>query len=178
MVRTDNRDGVVALQRLIGRKLVALRNAGEQLISNLRSSTGLSLEGLARLIGTSKSTLSRLENDEIAQPFRGTMRKLVLSLAQVLCTSRRETERYLELAGIDRSLLTDTEEIQLGFVPSIVPGSSDEEAQLERLARIYKELLGQLEAKEAENGDKQFTAKSQAQNPGVHQHLAGDREKT
>ncbi len=121
-------------------------------LSNLRSSANLSLDGLARLVGTSKSTLSRLENDEIAQPFRGTTRKLVLSLAQVLCTSRRETERYLELAGIDRSLLTDLEEIQLGFVPRIAPGSPDEETQLERLAHIYKELLGQLEAKEAEMG--------------------------
>jgi transcriptional regulator with XRE-family HTH domain len=121
-------------------------------LSNLRSSADLSLDGLARLVGTSKSTLSRLENDEIAQPFRGTIRKLVLSLAQVLCTSRRETERYLELAGIDRSLLTDMEEIQLGFVPRIVPGSPDEQAHLERLAHIYRELLEQLEAKEAGMG--------------------------
>lgn len=121
-------------------------------LSNLRSSADLSLDGLARLVGTSKSTLSRLENDEIAQPFRGMIRKLVLSLAQVLCTSRRETERYLELAGIDRSLLTDMEEIQLGFVPRIVPGSPDEQAHLERLAHIYRELLEQLEAKEAGMG--------------------------
>jgi len=121
-------------------------------LSNLRSSADLSLDGLARLVGTSKSTLSRLENDEIAQPFRGTIRKLVLSLAQVLCTSRRETERYLELAGIDQPLLTDMEEIQLGFVPRIAPGSPDEQTHLERLAHIYRELLGQLEAKEAEVG--------------------------
>jgi hypothetical protein len=80
------------------------------------------------------------------------MRKLVLSLAQVLCTSRRETERYLELAGIDRSLLTDLEEAQLGFVPYIAPGSPDEQAHFERLALIYRELLEQLEAKEAEMG--------------------------
>jgi transcriptional regulator with XRE-family HTH domain len=101
-------------------------------LANLRSSANLSLDGLARLVGTSKSTLSRLENDDIAQPFKGTMRKLVLSLAQVLCTSRRETERYLELAGIDRSLLTDMEEAQLGFVPYIAPGSPDEQAHFER----------------------------------------------
>jgi transcriptional regulator with XRE-family HTH domain len=121
-------------------------------LANLRSSASLSLDGLARLVGTSKSTLSRLENDDIAQPFKGTMRKLVLSLAQVLCTSRRETERYLELAGIDRSLLTDMEEAQLGFVPYIVPGSPDEQAHFERLALIYRELLEQLETKEAEVG--------------------------
>jgi hypothetical protein len=75
------------------------------------------------------------------------MRKLVLTLAQVLCASRRETERYLDLAGVDRSLLTDMEEIQLGFVPLIVPGSPDEPATLEQLAHIYGELLEQLEAK-------------------------------
>ncbi len=121
-------------------------------LSNLRSSAGLSLDGLARLVGTSKSTLSRLENDEIAQPFKGTMLKLVLSLAQVLCTSRRETERYLELAGVDRLFLTDVEEIQLGFVPRVAPGSPDELATLERLAQIYRELLEQLEAREAEVG--------------------------
>jgi transcriptional regulator with XRE-family HTH domain len=121
-------------------------------LSNLRSSAGLSLEGLAVLVRTSKSTLSRLENDEIAQPFKGTMRKIVLSLAQVLCTSRRETDRYLSLAGIDQSLLTDVEEIQLGFVPRITPGSLDELATLERLAHIYRELLEQLEAREAEIG--------------------------
>jgi transcriptional regulator with XRE-family HTH domain len=45
-------------------------------LSNLRSSVSLSLEELARLLGISKSTLSRLENDDIAQPFKGTMRKL------------------------------------------------------------------------------------------------------
>jgi transcriptional regulator with XRE-family HTH domain len=121
-------------------------------LSNLRSSAGLSLEELARLVGTSKSTLSRLENDEIAQPFRGTIRKLVLSLAQVLCTSRRETERYLELAGVDQSLLTDVEEIQLGFPPRIAPGSPDEQAHLERLEHIYKGFLEQLGAKETEVG--------------------------
>jgi transcriptional regulator with XRE-family HTH domain len=33
-------------------------------LSNLRSSANLSLGGLARLAETSKSTLSRLENDE------------------------------------------------------------------------------------------------------------------
>src|SRR5438105_7855395 len=123
-------------------------------LSNLRSGTGLSQEELARLISTKpgKSTLSRLENDEIAQPFKGSMRQLVLALAQVLCTSRRETERYLELAGIDRHLLTDMEAIQLGFVPLIAPGSPHELATLERLAVIYRELLQQLEARELEVG--------------------------
>ena len=122
------------------------------LLANLRSNAGLSLEGLARLVGSSKSTLSRLENDEIAQPFKGSMRKLVLSLAQVLCTSRRETERYFELAGVDRAFLSEAEEIQLGFAPLVAPGSPDELATLERLASIYGELLEQLVAREAEVG--------------------------
>lgn len=121
-------------------------------LSNLRSSVGLSLEDLAQLAATSKSTLSRLENDDIAQPFKGAMRKCVLTLAQMLCTSRRETERYLELAGIDQSLLTDTEEILLGFVPRIAPGSPDELTTLERLAHIYRDVLEQLEARETELG--------------------------
>lgn len=123
-------------------------------LSNLRSGAGLSQEELARLISTKpgKSTLSRLENDEISLPFKGSMRQLVLSLAQVLCTSKRETERYLELAGIDRHLLRDMEAIQLGFVPLIAPGSPNELAVLERLATIYRELLQQLEAREMEVG--------------------------
>lgn len=128
-----------------------MRGYGE-FLSNLRSSAGLSMEDLASLVGSSKSTLSRLENDEIPQPFKGNMRKCVLSLAQVLCTSRREIERYLELAGIDQHLLVDREEIQLGFVPLIAPGSPDEQMRLEQLASIYTELLDQLEYREAQLG--------------------------
>src|SRR5579863_8310285 len=85
-------------------------------LSNLRSSMGLSLEDLANLVESSRSTLSRIENSEIPQPFKGTIRKLVISLGELLCTSIGETERYLALAGIDRSLLTEIEEVQLGFV--------------------------------------------------------------
>jgi transcriptional regulator with XRE-family HTH domain len=113
-------------------------------LSNLRSSTDLSLEGLARLVETSKSTLSRLENDEIAQPFKGTMRKLVLSLAQVLCTSKRETERYLELADTDRLLLTEIEEFQPGFAPYLTTELSEETATLQRWESIYQQLIQQL----------------------------------
>jgi transcriptional regulator with XRE-family HTH domain len=113
-------------------------------LSNLRSSTGLSLDGLARLLETSKSTLSRLENDEIAQPFRGTIRKLVLALAQILCTSGRETERYLELAGINRQLLTEMEEFQLGFAPHLTTETSEETVTLQRWESIYQQLIQQL----------------------------------
>jgi transcriptional regulator with XRE-family HTH domain len=88
-------------------------------LTNLRNSRGLTLEELATLVDSSKSTLSRLENNEIPRPYKGTVRKLIIHLAQELCTSKKETERYLTLAGIDRSLLTENEEIQLGLAPRI-----------------------------------------------------------
>jgi len=128
-----------------------MRNFGV-FLSNLRSSAGLSLEELAHLVDSSRSTLSRLENDEVPQPFKGSVRKLIIALAEILCTSKKETQRYLELAGIDRSLLTETEEIQLGFTPNIPIGSPDEAANLERLERIYQQLLQQLETQETELG--------------------------
>ena len=94
-------------------------------LSNLRSSAGLSLEDLAKLVESSKSTLSPLENNDVPQPFKGSIRKLVIALAEILCTSKKETDRYLELAGIDKTLLTETEEIQLGFTPRITSNSSN-----------------------------------------------------
>jgi transcriptional regulator with XRE-family HTH domain len=121
-------------------------------LSNLRSNADLSLEELAKLVGTSRSTISRLENNEISQPFKGSIRKLVITLAEILCTSRKERERYLNLAEIDQSLLTETEEIQLGFVPHIAQGSSEEVIRLERLECIYTQLLKQLEMREVEIG--------------------------
>ena len=76
-------------------------------LSNLRNSAKISLEDLALLAGSSKSTLSRLENNEGPQQFRGSTRNLIITLAEILCTSAKETERYLALADIDRSLLTE-----------------------------------------------------------------------
>jgi transcriptional regulator with XRE-family HTH domain len=84
-------------------------------LSNLRSNRGLTLEGLATLVDSSKSTLSRLENDDIPRPFKGAIRKLIIKLAQVLCTSKQETERYLKLAGIDIALLTENEKKLVGL---------------------------------------------------------------
>src|SRR5437879_2540439 len=121
-------------------------------LSNLRSSAGLSLEELASLVDSSKSTLSRLENNEVPQPFKGTVRKLILVLAEILCTSQRETERYLTLADIDRALLTETEEIQLGFTPYVKANAPEEAATLERLERTYEQLLRQLETRETAIG--------------------------
>lgn len=121
-------------------------------LANLRSNANLSLEDLARFVGTSRSTLSRIENNEVSQPFKGPIRKLLICTAELLCTTRTETERYLNLAGIDRSLLTETEEIQLGFVPRIPKGTAEESADLERLENIYGQLLKKVELLELEVG--------------------------
>lgn len=121
-------------------------------LCSLRSNAGLSLEVLAKIVASSKSTLSRLENGEIPRPFRGGTRSLVIQLAHILCSSTKETERYLILAGIDRSLLTEIEEIQLGFTPHVLRGTEGEKQDLERLEKIYQQLLGKLEAWEQDLG--------------------------
>ncbi len=121
-------------------------------LCNLRSSAGLSLEELAKLVESSKSTLSRLENNDVPQPFKGSIRKLIISIGEILCTSKREAERYLALANINQALLTETEEIQLGFTPRIASDSSKETHHLERLETIYQQLLRQLETQEAKLG--------------------------
>lgn len=118
-------------------------------LSNLRSSFGLSLEELAGLVGTSRSTLSRLENGEVPRPFKGSMRRLALSIAETLCSSRQETERYLDFAGLSRSLLTETEEIRLGFLPRIASGSQGEVTSLGRLCGVYEKRLHELGAQAA-----------------------------
>src|SRR5258708_31309002 len=121
-------------------------------LSNLRGSAGLSLEELAKLVDSSKSTLSRLENNDVPQPFKGSMRKLIITLGEILCTSKREAERYLELASITQSLATETEELQLGFTPHIATDSPKEATNLERFENIYRQLLQQLETQEAKLG--------------------------
>jgi transcriptional regulator with XRE-family HTH domain len=95
-----------------------MQHFGEYL-SNLRSNKGLTLEKLAMLVDSSKSTLSRLENNDIPRPYKGAIRKLIIQLAQVLCTSKREAERYLTLAGIDMSFLTENEKKLVGLTPNI-----------------------------------------------------------
>ena len=99
-------------------KYQSMQQFGEYL-SNLRSNKSLTLEKMAELIGSSKSTLSRLENDDIPRPFKGKMRKLIIQLAQVLCTSKQETERYLSLAGINIAYLTENEKQLVGLLPHI-----------------------------------------------------------
>lgn len=127
-----------------------MRNFGI-FLANLRASAGLSLEDLATLVGGSKSTLSRLENNEVPQPFKGSTRKLVLNLAEILCPSRKETERYLSLAEINRELLTEVEGFQLGFTPHVA-GSPEETTNLERWEDTYKQLINQLEEQQAKLG--------------------------
>jgi transcriptional regulator with XRE-family HTH domain len=95
-----------------------MQQFGEYL-SNLRSNKALTLEKLAALVGSSKSTLSRLENNDIPRPFKGAIRRLIIQLAQVLCTSKQETERYLTLAGIDITYLTENEKQLVGLLPHI-----------------------------------------------------------
>lgn len=121
-------------------------------IKTLRSSSGLSLENLAKLAGSSKSKLSRLENGDIPRPFRGPTRNLIIQLAHILCSSTKETERYLSLAGINRSHLTDIEEIQLGYTPHVPRGAENETRDLEKLEQIYQQLLKKLEIWELELG--------------------------
>jgi transcriptional regulator with XRE-family HTH domain len=144
---------------------VKLMNGYGVFLSSLRANAGLSLEVLAKIVVSSKSTLSRLENGDIPRPFRGGTRSLVIQLAHILCSSTKETERYLTLAGIDRSLLTEIEEIQLGFTPHIFKGTQEEKQDLERLEKIYQQLLSKLEAWEQELGveDAPPTLKSKAQ---------------
>jgi transcriptional regulator with XRE-family HTH domain len=88
-----------------------------EFLATLRNNAGLSLQELAIRVGTSKSRLSRLENSNIPKPYKGPVRKLIIDLAAALSTSKKDTERYLALAGIDRSLLTQNEEIMLGLAP-------------------------------------------------------------
>ncbi len=134
-------------------------------LSSLRINAGLSLEALAKIVDSSKSTLSRLENGDISRPFRVGTRTLVIQLAHILCSSMKEIERYLALAGIDRFLLTEIEEIQLGFTPHIVKGTEEETQDLERLEKVYQQLLSKLEAREQELGvdDSPPTLKLKAQ---------------
>jgi transcriptional regulator with XRE-family HTH domain len=127
------------------------KNFGE-FLSNQRNSAGLSLEQLAGLVDSSKSTLSRLENNDIPKPFKGNIRRIILKVAEILCRSNKETRRFLDLASIEQSLLTEIEEVQLGFISPITSGSPDELPTLERLKYNHKEILKQLSDREAALG--------------------------
>src|SRR5947209_14240582 len=99
-------------------------------LASLRTSAGLPLEDLAVLADSSKSTISRLENERTSHPLRSTVRKQIISLAEILCASPKDSERYLDLAGIKRSHLTEVEEVQLALTPVIPPGVAGEEHDL------------------------------------------------
>jgi transcriptional regulator with XRE-family HTH domain len=90
-------------------------------VANLRAQAGLSLTTLASLVGSSKSTLSRLEQGQIPLPARGKNRMLLIALVHLLCNAASERDRILSLASIDPALLTLGELIVLGLWP---PSSS------------------------------------------------------
>jgi len=73
-----------------------MRNFG-MFLSNLRSSTGPLLEELAFLVESNKSTLSHLKNDDLPQPLKRPTRKLVISLAEILCISKKNQSDILSL---------------------------------------------------------------------------------
>ena len=120
-----------------------------EFLASLRTSAGLSLEDLALLANSSKSTISRLENEGVSHPFRSPVRKQIISLAEILCASPKDSERYLDLLGMKRSHLTEVEEIQLAFTPIIPPGILGEEHDLIRLQHVYEQRLTNVEARVA-----------------------------
>lgn len=128
-----------------------MKNFGSFLY-NLRINAGLSLQNLGPLVGSSRSSLSRLENGLVPQPFRGSAHRLAVDLAEILCT-KHEISRYMELAEIDHTVLTRTEQIQLGFASAISGSFPDDISALEHTRAIYRELLARLEARKAKLGD-------------------------
>lgn len=120
-----------------------------EFLASLRTSAGLSLEDLALLANSSKSTISRLENEGISHPFRSPVRKQIISLAEILCASPKDSERYLDLLGMKRSHLTEVEEVQLAFTPGIPPGIPGEEHDLIRLQHVYEQRLTEVEKRAA-----------------------------
>lgn len=121
-------------------------------LANLRGNAELSLEDLGKLVNASRSTLSRLENNEVPRPFKGSARTLAIALAEIFCTSERDIQRYLELSDIDPALLMESEEMQLGLASPIKPGSPNEVMALEHRQQIYRSLLTNLEAGEKRLG--------------------------
>jgi DNA-binding XRE family transcriptional regulator len=52
-------------------------------LSNLRSSANISLEELATLVNTTRSTISRLENNEVPQPFKGQTSEIFMDIKKL-----------------------------------------------------------------------------------------------
>src|SRR5712691_3359653 len=121
-----------------------------EFLTNLRNNAGLSLEELAIRVGTSKSRLSRLENNNFPKPYKGSVRKLIIDLAAVLSTSKKDIERYLALAGIDRSLLTQNEEIMLGLAPPVAINPSSKPQRDDILLLNFAHPLTEQQRKQIE----------------------------
>lgn len=114
-------------------------------LSTLRSTHSLSLEDAAQLVTSSRSSLSRLETGSMSLPLKGPQRKLVIDLGELLCQSRAETERYLQLAGIDSKFLAESEMMQLGLAPLIVGTSEDERDLLASRIAFFTNHLRHLD---------------------------------
>ncbi len=121
-------------------------------IRTLREQQGLYLEAAGKLVNRGRSVLSRLENGDYRQPYKGRARQLIIALGEYICTSTRETERYLQLARLDRKSLAELDEIRLGFVSTVLPQSPHEIDQLQHLEQLYTALYTEQEAKEREFG--------------------------
>ncbi len=119
---------------------------------NLRRNADLSLEELAKLVDSSRSSLSRFENNDVPMPFKGTACTLVIRLAEILCTSKQEIKRYIELAEIDLSILLEAEQIQIGAAPAITGNTPEDLPSLEHTKAIYQDLIARLEMTKARLG--------------------------
>ena len=113
-------------------------------LAALRNHASLSQTELAQCVGSSRSSISRLESGEVPLPFKGVIRRLVIILGELLCSTVKETERFMQLAKLEKSLLTDSECLQLG-VPFSVPIDL---ATTQERATMYHTLLTDLERRE------------------------------
>src|ERR1700738_5092749 len=89
----------------------------------------------------------------VACPFfqqAGPVRKLIIELAAALSISKKDTERYLALAGIDRSLLTQNEEIMLGLAPPIAINPSSKPQRDDILLLNFAHPLTEQQRKQIE----------------------------
>ncbi len=113
-------------------------------LAALRNHANLSQTELAKYVGSSRSTISRLELNSVPFPFRGSSRKLAITLGELLCTSTKAAEKYLELARLDNALLSESESLQIGI--HVPPANTIEE--IKNRISAYEQLLVHLEKRE------------------------------
>ncbi len=120
-------------------------------LTGLRKHADISQDELAAIANTNTSIVSRLEKNEISQPFKGPIRKIVLTLGETLCTTRQEMEQYLKMAEIDRTKLTEVEELQLGYLQPSMQYTQNEQPDREALKRwgqFYEQRIRYLELRQ------------------------------